>query len=854
MPAWEGFVKSEPTRVWPVALHVVTPEADTRSPMWQKMWERAGVPPAVVQWTAVEVARHPGWQPPAGTEGLLLLGEEALRQLMLESNLFRWRGRTMRTYRYLQGWPLTILATLRVTDLLPRLQSGHSLDQLSNRPARYQGVWVRDVQHAMATAGIFHHRKPDYLLNPGHSAWDAWVREALLGTTPLSFDIETQYTPKGLRTETEIEETTVAEGAMLRIAFSHTPFTAVSVPWQQEYLEGVQALLTSPRAKLGWNCVAFDLPRLLLEGIEVGGRIYDMQDGWHLLQSDLPKGLEWVSSFYTPFAPWKHLSDQALDRYAAIDVDAALQNGQGIESDLRQRGQWDLYERHVVELMPLLARAGRRGNQIDLGYQAELVADMQAEKARLTGVAQAQIPRLLKPRTTHATPPAADVDHDVVWVPAPVKQCSVCQTTITNKSAHLKGGKKNPCHGATMAVVPGEKATYAVVEPFNLGSSSQLATYATAHRHSVGVHPKTKQPTMDKTQLDKLAKAVGTAHPVYQLALDYSRVAKTLSTYIYVPDRAGLIHTQYVNAPSTGRLASRNYNLQNVGKRETNPWAKKARRQIVAREGHVFVQADSTSIEAVVTGYLIGDPQFIEVAKQSIHAYLACRELGWAFTPETIEQVKRDHKALYNQFKTAVYLLLYGGDPYLMHMTNPELFPTKQSAQAIQRKIFALMPALPAWQTRVREQAKREGVLQSPWTYRHHFYDVYTFKRDAAGEIQLDDAGAPQIKLGQDAKRALAFIPQNCAGAFCRDSLLLIGASRWRDMMPANVSVHDGYLLEVPDADADAAEAYLIAVLTRPVPELGGLRIPCETDRGYNWADWSPGNPRGMRPGQKVMV
>ena len=64
----------------------------------------------------------------------------------------------------------------------------------------------------------------------------------------------------------------------------------------------------------------------------------------------------------------------------------------------------------------------------------------------------------------------------------------------------------------------------------------------------------------------------------------------------------------------------------------------------------------------------------------------------------------------------------------------------------------------------------------------------------------------------------------------------------------------DGYLLEVPEAMADAAEAFLVNVLTRPVPELGGLQIPCETDRGYNWADWSPDNPRGMRPGQKVHV
>ena len=843
-----------PTRLWPTALHVITPEADVRSPMWQKMWERAGVPPASVQWTALDRAVQPGWQPPAGVEGLLLLGELALQQMQFESNLFRWRGRTMRTYRFRTGMPMTLLSTLRVTDLLPRAQTGQVVDQLANRPARFQGVWVRDVQHAMATVGVYHHHEPQYLLNPGQGDWQAWVRDALQGTTPLSFDIETQYTPKGIRSETEDDETPVAEGAMLRIAFSHTPYAGVSVPWQQEYLEGITALLRSARPKLGWNCLAFDLPRLRAEGIEVGGRVYDYQDGWHLLQSDLPKGLEWVSSFYTDYAPWKHLSEQSLARYAAIDVDVALQNARGIEADLRTAGQWTLFERHVVDLMPLLARAGRRGNRIDLTYQAALVADMQAEKGRLTDAAQAHVPRDLKPRATQATLPEPGVDHDVVLVPATVKQCSKCLQTITNKSAHLKGGKKNPCHGAEIQLVPGTKPTYAVIEPFNLGSSAQLAVYATAHTHPVGFNPKTKQPSMDKTQLEKLHKAVGATHPVYGLALDYSRVAKTLSTYIYQPDAEGLIHTQYVNAPSTGRLASRNYNLQNVGKRETNPWAKKARRQIVARDGHIFVQADSTSIEAVVTGYLIGDPTFVEVAKQSIHAYLTCKELGWAFTPETIEQVKREHKALYNQFKTAVYLLLYGGDPYLMHMTNPELFPTKRSAHDIQRKIFALMPALPAWQTRVREQAKREGVLQSPWGYRHHFYDVYTFKRDGQGRITLDEQGVPEIKLGQDAKRALAFIPQNCAGAFCRDSLLRIGESSWGAYMPANVSVHDGYLLEVPEAMADAAEAFLVNVLTRPVPELGGLQIPCETDRGYNWADWSPDNPRGMRPGQKVHV
>ena len=213
------------------------------------------------------------------------------------------------------------------------------------------------------------------------------------------------------------------------------------------------------------------------------------------------------------YDPWL-ISEEALARYAAIDVDVALQNARGIEADLRKAGQWTLFERHVVDLMPLLARAGRRGNRIDLTYQAALVEEMQGEKGRLTDEAQTHVPRTLKPRATQSTPPDAGQDHDVVMVPATVKQCSVCQTLITNKSAHLKGGKKNPCHGAEILLVPGEKPTYAVVEPFNLGSSTQLALYAKAHQHPVGLNPKTKQPTMDKTQLEKLAKAVGAASGV----------------------------------------------------------------------------------------------------------------------------------------------------------------------------------------------------------------------------------------------------------------------------------------------------------------------------------------------------
>jgi hypothetical protein len=361
--------------------------------------------------------------------------------------------------------------------------------------------------------------------------------------------------------------------------------------------------------------------------------------------------------------------------------------------------------------------------------------------------------------------------------------------------------------------------------------------------------------------LKKLMKSHGAKHPIYKLLVEYKKVAKTISTYVYhnYMDTGGFIHSTYVNGPSTWRLAGKNVNLTNVGKREENKWAVRARRQIIARPGYIFVDADSTSIEAVIVGYLIGDDNFLKMAGKSIHAWLVCQELGWEFNDENMHKVKDHHKDLYNKMKTAIYLLLYGGDPYLMHMENPDTFPTVKAAKEIQDKIFKLIPKLKEWQERTRDRAKKEGVLTSLWGYRHYFYDVYTFKRDKTGKIDYDDDGTPKIKLGKDGKRCLAFEPQNTAAAFGRDTLRLIGQSKWGQYMPACIFVHDGYTLEVPIELANEAEQFLVDTLTRPVAQLGGLRIGCETGMGLNWANqdpvkkfWADGNPDGMRTIRKV--
>jgi hypothetical protein len=72
-----------------------------------------------------------------------------------------------------------------------------------------------------------------------------------------------------------------------------------------------------------------------------------------------------------------------------------------------------------------------------------------------------------------------------------------------------------------------------------------------------------------------------------------------------------------------------------------------------------------------------------------------------------------------------------------------------------------------------------------------------------------------------------------------RDTLLLVGQSEWRPYTPAILSIHDSVCLAVPEDDAtvDRAVTWLADTMTRPIPELGGLRVGCEVKVGKTWDD-----------------
>lgn len=831
------------------------------------------------------------------------LGERALQKTIEQSDILRWRGRTV-SHRHLPD--VHVVPMFAASKLMSR----HSDDDedAMRHPPRFHGIWMRDLHHALWVAQNGFSRLPvTYLVDPTPQIFAQFADEyeAQLvadSDTGLSWDIETFYKmSKQSEDDFEEENANVNIGDILRISFAFREGYAVSVPWSPSYYPTIRRLLASRGRHIVWNGSTFDVPVVQAVGFDVLGVVEDHMDAYHLLQSDLPKGLEWVSSEASDLLPWKHLAQAEPGWYSCTDADSGLRNANYNRRELIKQHQWPLFQAHVVRLMPILVQAGKHGNLMDVEKREEIRSKLIAMREALVAEIQQFVPRELFPRTRYERQPeGVEGDYpkqfeprqlqqlagwDVLYEPSDEKVCSVCGQFASNKSEHFKGsvgpvnpksGKptriKNPCKeaGATIDSRAAFAPRFLRLEPWNPNSSDQLKAYMRHFGHPLGKDKRdSKKETADANHLKFLHKAYGVKFPLYSKSLVVHKVSKTIGTYTPEPDSNNLIHTQYVNSTSTWRLGSRKVlhgtQIQNWGKRKDDvptvtaeeqaamKLSQEARKQIIARPRHKLVQIDSSAVEAVMQGYFMNDPDYMRLASKSIHAWLCCRALGWEFTPENVEKVKKLHAGLYSKMKVTNYLTNFGGGPRLMHDTYPEDFPSVKVAQDTQDSLYALLPTLKAYHHATRWEAHTKTYLESPWGYRHWFYDVFKRKPDGT------------LALSKDSKRSVAFKPQNSNGGFQKDNILLTAVSpidgpaildldyvdanwdvldrairrgeTWARYMPTNVSIHDSECLDCPDEHVEHASESLLDIFTRPIPQMRGLQVGAEVEVGLNWAE-----------------
>jgi DNA polymerase-1 len=143
------------------------------------------------------------------------------------------------------------------------------------------------------------------------------------------------------------------------------------------------------------------------------------------------------------------------------------------------------------------------------------------------------------------------------------------------------------------------------------------------------------------------------AHPVIDKILEYREVEKLRSTYaeglgpLVDPDTRRL-HTTFDQAvAATGRLSSKNPNLQNIPIR--TPLGRRIRRAFVAGDrDHVLLAADYSQIELRVLAHVSGDPALTAAFRDGADVHRRTAAAGFNVAEEDVTREQRDVAKMLN--------------------------------------------------------------------------------------------------------------------------------------------------------------------------------------------------------------
>lgn len=469
---------------------------------------------------------------------------------------------------------------------------------------KLRGVFLADVLRAKRIAADGWSPRPfTPLLDPLPAAARAWADDYLRDPSrPLAYDIETPIKAEGAdEGELEVDDPSYT---ILRIGFAWEQGSAMSIPFTAPYYGVIRDLLAGARIGVTWNG-NYDNTRLIANGFPVPPVEYDMMWGWHVLNSDLPKGLAFVAPLYRDMAAWKHLSKSAPALYNAIDAEVSIMLFEGITDDLKRHALWPVFERHVVDLQTVFTAMSQKGLPIDATRRAALSRELQATLTQIDARIDAVVPPEAKQWQVYKKVPKND--DGICWRPSTTSWtvCSRCGLEGPKK-AHFKETKKkpNPCAGAETRTITGIRDVPMRAKPW-VPSVKQLTLYAQVSKHKPKrtFDKRTRQyrVTFDDDALRDLLKDYKN-DPLYALVRERREVERMLSTYVgYIDERGlwsrgmpigpdGKIHTTITNTPSTLRTSSQAPNLQNVPSR--GRWAKPIKDLFVAEPDHVMVEMD----------------------------------------------------------------------------------------------------------------------------------------------------------------------------------------------------------------------------------------------------------------------
>jgi uracil-DNA glycosylase family 4 len=339
----------------------------------------------------------------------------------------------------------------------------------------------------------------------------------------------------------------------------------------------------------------------------------------------------------------------------------------------------------------------------------------------------------------------------------------------------------------------------------NPASPKQVSTYLHDHGHRVR--------STDKDTLEALAARVNRASNIGEflaLLLENRLKAKRHGTYVKGIRRRVYrrrVYTSYLlHGTTSGRLASRNPNLQNIVR---DPAIKS--QFTVSKPGNVFVHGDYAQAEGRVICTLAKDEYLAAIFRDPNRDLFD--ELGAGLYPTSFDHSNKDQRV---RIKAYFYGLGYGREAF--SIAQEYKLPVREVEVELVR-FFNLIPDVAKWQTAVKQQVLQQKDLVTAFGRHRRFWLITNENRkDVLNE-------------------ALSFLPQSTASDICLRAFIRL-RPRLRGKAFFRLTIHDALAAECKEEDREYVAAVMREEMLRSAAEWTDY-VPFKVDITYgkHWGE-----------------
>jgi DNA polymerase-1 len=269
--------------------------------------------------------------------------------------------------------------------------------------------------------------------------------------------------------------------------------------------------------------------------------------------------------------------------------------------------------------------------------------------------------------------------------------------------------------------------------------------------------------------------------------LRHRREQKLYSTYVIGLRKRvyrGRVYTSYLlHGTTSGRLASRNPNLQNIVRDDAIK-----RQYVVSKSDNVLIHVDYKQAELRVMTTLAKDEYFRSILSDpeaDLFTELVTQLYG--VSREQALDGSAASKEMRIRIKAFVYGLSYGREAG--SIANEFGIPRRE-AEMLRTQFFGLIPNIAAWQKQVLATVHKRQELITPFG-RHRRFHLITEqnKKDVENE-------------------ALSFLPQSTASDICLGTLTSV-RPMLRGLAYLRLTIHDALVAECHERDRDKVAGIL---------------------------------------------